>query len=323
MKLKKELEEMFCVIKKKIEDRCAKDIIMFWIDAVSYEQLSWMPFVYSKKDSSYFFENARTITPYTRPTMHAILQGVLRIEDYDLTQNEIDETNSEVIQDLQNAGYKFLYIGYLDSSNIPNKFKMKINTQVTCKKAYEVSACKVYWELLCNLLRISTPLYCIVHSVAETHKPYMSLALYQRQFRKLSDIFEQGQNKKSYKYLDEQLEFYSGLLSDNITKIYMSDHGDVNKWNFWDFTEHRIHPFFLIEGKKIPAKKVKEMFSYVNFKYIIKYLLKGDENNISKSIEDYAIIEDVDKYSSKLGLSDILHNNYLYFLCSIFGNYQT
>ena len=295
-RLQQDLENMFIEAKAKMQDRDGKDIVMFWIDAVPYMQLHWLPYIYAKKEKCCFFERAYTVTPYTHPTMHSLLQGVLRIEDYSITNEEIDESNSEIIQDLQKAGYDFLYIGYCGNKHLAEKFRIE-NSSVEHEVGKMTSACKIYWELLCRLLKNHKPLYCIAHSVVETHEPYIALSLGKKHSYKLSEIMNSGQHKKSYKYLNEQLEFYSRFLPDDMTKIYMSDHGDVFSVDTWKFTEERVHPFFLIESEKVPAKKVSGIFSYVNFKWIVKCLLNNQEKYLLQATTKYALIEDVDKYN--------------------------
>lgn len=304
--LKQSLFKMFNIIKKTLEYRKRQDIIMFWIDAVPYEKLSWLPFVYSKKDHTCFFKNAYTTTPYTHPTMHALFQGALRLENYSITQEEIDETNSEVIQDIQEANYSFFYAGYAGNKHISAKYRGE-NSSIEVNMIRMVSACKVYWEVMCCLLNSKNPVYCIAHSVAETHEPYMSLFLENNRSYKTSEVLEQKQNKKSYSYLNEQLEFYSNLLPDDMIKIYMSDHGNLLKLDTWQFREQRIHPFFLVEGKNIQANIINDIFSYINFKYIIKYILYEDERYLKKAISEYSVIEDVDRYSLKY-INSLLHS---------------
>lgn len=299
MGAKEGLEVLLSEVKAEISARDGKDIVMFWIDSVPYRQLSWLPFVYSKKDSSCFFEKAYSTVPYTHPIMHAFLQGALRIEDYDVTENEINETNSEVLQNLQKAGYEFIYIGYSGGKHIPERFQAD-NSFADSDLSKIASACKVYWELLCQLSGSSKPLFCIAHSVCETHDPFLGVSLWKNRSYKWSEIVGQRQDRKSYEYLNGQLEFYADFLSEGITKIYMSDHGSSIESDIYVFAEPRIHAFFLIEGKKVPVKKINKIFGYIDFRFIMKYLLYGKEEYLLKALNDYALIEEVDVYNANL-----------------------
>lgn len=296
--LKQNLVKMFETAKKEMAGRGDKDIIMFWIDAVPYMKLSNLPFLCSKKEKTCFFEYAYTTTPYTHPAMHALFQGALRIEDYQVTDSEINGTNSEVIRDLHNAGYGFQHIGYCGDKHFAEEFRL-VDESYVGDTGREISACMIYWELLCRLLKSEGPMFYIAHTIAETHEPCMALSLGENRTYKLSESIKRQQYKKTYCYFNEQLEFYSGLLTDGMAKIYMSDHGTNVDLDTWQFLEQRIHTVFMMEGKRVPVKSIKGIFSYVNFKYIMKYLLNGNEEYLAKAITDYSLVEDVDKYNIK------------------------
>lgn len=290
-----DLKTLFENIRNVLLKRNGKDIVMFWIDAVPYMQLKWLNYVYNKKETSCFFENVYTVTPYTRPTMHTLLQGNMIIDDYEKCIPEIDETNSEVIQDLQNAGYDYLYVGYNGTNNISPKYRME-NSDLDHEYAKMISACTIYWEMLCELVQCKNPVLCMVHSAVETHEPYISLSLDDTRSYQISEILEKGQNKQTYQYLDKQLEFYSSFLGEDMTKIYMSDHGNIIDWNKWKFTEQRIKTFFLIEGKKINPRYIRDIFSYKNFKHIVKWLLCNSMNDLQTALSDFAMVQEVDTW---------------------------
>lgn len=297
-RLEKNLKKMLETTKKEMIEREDKDIVMFWIDAVPYAKLSNLPFLSSKKEKACFFEKAYTTTPYTHPAMHALFQGRLRIEDYHVTDSEIDETNSEVIRDLQNAGYGFLHIGYCGDKHFAEKFRL-VDESYVGDTGREISACMIYWELLCRLLKTEKPMFYIAHTIAETHEPCMALSVKGNRTYKLSESIKLQQYKKTYSYFNDQLQFYSGLLPVGMKKIYMSDHGTNVELDTWQFMEQRIHTVFMIEGKKVPVKEIKGVFSYINFKYIVKYLLDGKQEDLNKAVTEYSLIEDVDKYNIK------------------------
>lgn len=295
--LQNDLQNLFANIQSVILKRGGKDIIMFWVDAVPYIQLEWLGYVYKKKETSCFFENVYTVTPYTRPTMHTLLQGNMIIDNYEECIPEIDETNSEVIQDLQDAGYDYLYVGYNGAGNISSEYRIK-NSDLDHEHAKMISACTVYWEMLCELAQCKKTVFCMAHSAVETHEPYISLSLDDMRSYQISEILEKGQNKQTYQYLDKQLEFYSGFLGEDTTKIYMSDHGNIVDWNKWKFTEQRIKTFFLIEGKRIMPRFIDDIFSYKNFKYIVKWLLHNSENDLQSALSDFAMVQEVDTWDS-------------------------
>lgn len=299
MGAKRNFEAVFLAVKSEISERGGKDIVMFWIDSVPYRQLSWLPFVYSKKDFSCFFEKAYSTVPYTHPIMHALLQGALRIEDYDVTEKEINEENSVVLQDLKEMGYEFMYLGYSGKKHIAERFQVD-NGTADSRLSKIASACLVYWELLCQLSCSNKPLFCIAHSVCETHDPFLGVSLWKTRSYKWSEIVGKRQDKKAYEYFNEQLEFYADFLPEEMTKIYMSDHGSSIDSDIYVFAEPRVHAFFLIEGKKVPVKKIDEIFGYKDFQYIMKYLLSGKEEYLLKALNDYALIEEVDVYNVNL-----------------------
>lgn len=293
--IKNELKKLLQEFTIMMDGRTGKDIIMFWIDAVPYSQVEWLQYVYSQKDESCFFENVYTVTPYTRPTMHTLLQGYSIIDDYDACAAEIDKTNSIVIQDIESAGYDYLYVGYNGTGNISEEYMINENC-LNHEYAKMVSACSIYWEMLCYLSVATKPVFYMVHSAVETHEPYIALNLDDLRSYQISKILETGQNKMTYKYLDGQVEFYSGLLGNNNIKIYMSDHGNIIDWNKWKFAEQRIKTFFMVKGKNIRKQNIQKILSYKNFKYIVKWLLFSDEAYLNQALSGEAYIQEVDTY---------------------------
>lgn len=290
-------EELFDKVKQVIAARTGKDIVMFWIDGVPYVRLEWLPFVYSKKEKSCFFEYVYTVTPYTHPTMHTMLQGALGMDDYDVCKQEITKENSEVIQNLEKAGYQYLYIGYEADKHISQEYRIERDISESHQEEM-VSACSMYWRMLCELINAEKPVFYMVHSVAETHYPYMALNLDDTRSYNPDVAFESGQTKLAYQYVDSQVEFYSEFLDNKITKIYMGDHG--MEFNQWRFVEERLRTFFLVEGEKIKSQKIGRIFSYQNFKSIVKWLISNADSELQEALSDYALVQDVDIYASAL-----------------------
>ena len=311
--IEEKLKELLEQVRQEMKHSSLQHIIMFWIDAVPYKNLEKLPFMYEKKDKSLFFERVYSSCPNTHPTMHAIMQRTDRIDDYSLTKKEIKKENSIVLQEIAEAGYEFAYMGYVGEKHIDPVY-IRIGKEENLYKddRFSIAACSIYWDTLKFLLQVQKPQFVIMHSICETHRPFISFGMdvdYSYQFKK---SLTTGQIIENYKYMNDQLKFYSTLFPEPIIKIYMADHGINVQRDEWNFLEDKMHTFCIIEGEKVKKEKVHKMISYKNFYLILQYILNGDETLLDKALSDYALIEDVDIYNLSRVNKIVAEKNQIY-----------
>lgn len=96
--------------------------------------------------------------------------------------------------------------------------------------------CDTYWKMLQKIIDTKVPLFVIVHTICETHRPFISFGVGENYSYKFKEAINSNQIECNYKYINEELKFYNEIIPNNIVKIYMSDHGINfmrNEWNFW------------------------------------------------------------------------------------------
>ncbi len=284
------LEQLFLKIKENLNKKHS-NIIMFWLDALEYDEDNDMPFLKGLSDKGLTFEQAFTVTPYTHFTAKTIFCKTKVVDDESYKMEDINKENSILIQYLEKKGYQFRYYGssgqYADelkANHIFNKF---------------ASASSMYWAMMKDMLQ-DEKLFCMVHELVETHYPFMSTDLEGNQCILSENIgiddesraaLRESQREPSRKYMDRQLEFYSEFLENQHARIYMSDHGHTLRGRF--------HTILKVVGEKIKPQKCNNMFSYINFYELVQYIIDKNQN-LDNLFSNYVEVQDVDYYNPKM-----------------------
>ncbi|MEG2838235.1 MAG: hypothetical protein RR892_01290 [Lachnospiraceae bacterium] len=271
--LTQEIQTLLSDIRETISRRKYKykDIIIHWIDQVPYNELELLPKLKSKISKEWMFNNAFTVTPYTTPTINTIFWKELRGITYEDTKYvERNWKESPLGVYLTKLGYYMEDIGGMEK-------RVKTGEKY-CKDHIEYSICATacYWESLVQLTCINQPLFMIVHTMCETHDPYLSPGLQQitpvYSFNNTYDnVYEQL--KISYGYLDDEVEFYSDIIGKDNISIYMSDHGKWEDTSLRRFYEKANHTFLAVTNIGIHTFE-KKIFSYFQFHELIQYLIE-------------------------------------------------
>lgn len=293
------IESLLNDVKKQIKSRKNRDIVTIWNDQLGFSELKSSNSLLKYSKESLFFENAYTMTPFTVPTLTEMLFGLKSIDDntYSMFGEKVlvsNSNNSKLICNVENAGYKFLYIGdEIDAVLFESKNTIVHNT-------YN-SACLRLVDLLQILLDSKESVCCILHELVETHNPYLSGELDNAKWYEWPTFADESeeqalkQAEKSLVYWDKQLEFYLDFLHDNCIKIFMSDHG--KRYNYQPiYKEGATHIIFFIQGKNVPIGSLDGMFSLYNYKDVIKKLLDEDFD-FSDVMSDYVLMQEVSIYS--------------------------
>lgn len=277
-------------IHAKIRERKQPDIIAFWTDAVSYFDLPNMPGLEAKINDGCFFERAYTNSPWTRPVMQAMFQKLLPIDGFPATQNIISGETSTFIPYLESKGYEFRWVSF-------PVWAMDPQYRISHVEQY-MSNSLIWWYGLQSLLVSERPCFYIFHFLIEGHHPTLSPDLTEFDLLR-PDLHAKGtkaleQRRNTLAYLDRCLMLYNWLLGTK-TQLFFSDHG-----SFWsdaaEWSEERLHVYFLILGKSVPRQKIKKFFSYLNFQELVQWLIEPEENSLDCALMDEAISQDVDYY---------------------------
>lgn len=282
-------------VKKQLRSRTQRDIIVVWNDQVGYCDLKHAVYMSKISENSMFFENAFTMTPFTMPVFYEMFQRLKSIDDgiYHRERSVTNAQNSEVIRDLEMAGYEFVYIG--DESSA-----MVFEADCTIPSYVYNSSCVRCVDLLQKLLDEKRPVCAILHALTETHNPYLSGELDSAMWYEWPR-FEGGteeialeQMKKSLAYWDKQLEYYMGFMPEACVKLFMSDHG--KRYNYQPiYKEPTTHILFFITGNDVPEKRCKKMFSLYDFCKVIRCIIKNDyqEDDI---FNEYVLMQETNMF---------------------------
>lgn len=284
----REIEILLAEMREHLYNREQKDIILMWMDAVSYGTGNDMPYLQKQIANGIHFENAYTVTPHTNPTAQTIFLGKKLLDDKLYELKKLTEKDSLVFGDLKEHGYAYKIIsGYFS-----------IFEQKLCSENYHelYAPCSViFWDVLYHLLNSEKPMFLLAHALMEGHAPHMTTKTEREDFSNWSYRLHKGHVE-----LDEQMNYYMDFLGDNAIKIFMSDHGQPN-------IKEKFHTYFVIVGKKYPPKAIKELFSYVDFSKLIHVILENDKLEEPLFEREYIEVQMLDRYNKKI-IGNIIKN---------------
>lgn len=304
-----ELQQLFVKIKRRVNSRRYNDIVINWLDALPYLHLPEFPFLQMEAGNGINFENAYTVNPWTTETMKTLLFGEYSIKDKAFQKDEFVTNETKLLRLLDMNGYTFAYLGM-------NKYaKMYDDKTITLPEFNfykDSSSISRQWDALNLLCKEERPLALMIHTVYETHEPYIcgEIEPFQK-FTCTEDDWEQEDCKKQAKisgqYVDNLLSFYSEYYGKNSIKIYMSDHGRITNSIM---RESRVHTIFIVNCPGVKGETIKGLFSLIDFNQVIECCLKKNFK-FQELVRDYIFVEALDYYNPeliKLVLNDPKYN---------------
>ena len=279
-----DIERLLDRIKKECNDKDYNNIIIFWLDALGYDNAQKMEYLQRQREHSVYFENAFTVTPYTRPTFNAIFRGIKQIDDKGYKERYIGEENSFLINDILEHGYDFGIISS-DEKDIDKKYS--IYSRIVEERLLPCS--EIYWDMLSQILNKDKPGVYVAHALVEMHGPKLSVR--RNNFEKDYENTEEVR-KLQLAELNDQLCFYDNLLGRNDYRIYMCDHGG-NPGGCCN----NVHVLLQVYYTKWKKDIIKKPFSYLDLHKVLNRLLEGKEIDDSVCERKYVPIQDVDFYN--------------------------
>lgn len=266
-------------IKATLSKRHQRDILMFWLDALPYDDACRLPFIESVMRSGVCFDNMYTVTPYTHSTLKTLFCGKKAVDDASYRWDTIGRENSIVLNELERNGYIFR-----DMMGRWRQFTSETKTDKYHKFFSAASEC--LWETLRGLLLSDgNSIFGITHITAEAHAPSFFTGIDD------ADVLDPYKRRKgALEALDRQLCFYLGFMPRDTIKILMSDHGRS------DFNT-RFHVIFTIQSENIRSRRIGEICSYIDFHKILSQLLENGDVDEKNLIREYAEVQDLDYYN--------------------------
>lgn len=275
---------------KELLKKRKKDIIFFWIDSISASERDKLGLYQKECEEGIFFENVYTHIPVTRETMFSIMSGMPFFESkaYEWT----DVAHGKNYKYLREMGYEVKDIGAQlisrETGVLPKKNPFSF---------YHPTSVRL-WTAMMELANADIEkLQCFfVHSVCESHNPYWGGKM-SRMVIGPRDPFV-GLDayidviKEAEKYQETQIRWYAELLSDECCKVYFSDHG--KGFPFW--AEDKVRTFLAINDKRFMPQKVKQLFSYLDFQKLFRFLIDPEKNPLETVQSEYALIQNDEPY---------------------------
>lgn len=257
--IKNLLEEM----KNVLEQRDKRDIMMIWLDALRYGMEKDMPFLSEEMQEGVFFKNAFTVDPWTIPVFRVCFTDQKDIGVGLHSHTYIRKEESSLCRIMEMKGYSFKVItGY---------FKGEIDGEWHYGECLDrwTPVSKILWNALCCLSESDSPVFMVIHEIAHTHDPFFASEMnLGDKLSGLSKKLTKNREHCAHRDVDMQLKFYMSFMREDISKIYMSDHGVGEPWEC-------MHTLFSIKSPLVKKGTVKEMFSYSNFDKAAVQLMEG------------------------------------------------
>ena len=278
-----EIKKLMDRIRENLTSRQENNIVIYWLDALPYEEAEKFGYLQSRRNHSLYFHNAYTVSPNTNAVCKSMFCGIQQVDDLGYNVKHVDLDNSSLLREIAEQGYHFCAIsGYLNRL-FATKFKCCTNI------ALKDPCSKVFWNLICQMLLSDQKTVYLAHSFVELHDPLLSVR---------RDRFEKRYDTESreslIEELDEQLRFYDELLGDRVYRIYMSDHG---KGGSGENIRRKNHVYFQVYHAMWKSRETKKLFCFLDFSQIVYQLLRESEIDDSAWNREYIPIQDVDYYN--------------------------
>lgn len=305
-KIQKYLDEL----KNKIDNK--KHIVVNWIDALRYDELTNMSFLEREVQNGISFEKMYTAAPYTSATLKTIFTGKHLIDDklYEMEDGK-EYSKSKLFYYLRRHKYKFL----CESARFNKKGKIFYDRSLEALNCFYIKGIYIPSTLLqfASVYRLSeenTKCFMLIHNLCETHAPWLNPFNGKRMPDKLEVIDYcneceaqdlMGQIIMSQKYLDSQLEYYNQFYRNIKYNIYMSDHGQGRREKSFAL-EGLSHVVFAINGRSIQKRlRVKTITSLTAFPEIIEKCLEEQIYDLDEINEnEYVMVQMDDVYSKNV-----------------------
>lgn len=288
----RELEELLCDIKRRLEKRKQIDIFLYWIDCIEKKDFYSMRWVGNRKNGR-IFHRAYTTMLKTTMVLRSIFTGKNAKAGrlFDLGKMSLDATVFAEYPSKQREIHAFSGV-----------FSEKLDDSImhpSCQYyGRDVPFTLLMWNAIDSTLTALHPCVNILHCM-ETHPDYLCGETQSWPFGiPFDELIPLGYSlncteiaKIARDYLDRQLEWYYSILSQNSINIYMSDHGPGD-----DLMEERFSNVpFKILGRNIAVGDEYRFFSYKNMYKLFDSIFHSD-GFTDDFFSDYAVIDYIDPY---------------------------
>lgn len=296
-----EVRELLKDIKKVISSKEKKDIVLYWIDAVSEGNSDGMDYINCMDNKAFCYKNAVGVSNVTRSELDALIsQNIPLKSEASINKKEIKE--GIVFDILKENNYSFSYYGFVEF------MEEKYRGTVFQDEEAMISSQNIF-DMMCDIAIDRKPGLRLCH-LMNGHEPFLSGRLEGNRIHRHiagqgGELYhnmpdrEKKQREDALKYLDVLIEKYDQIITTDAT-IYFSDHG-IGQVN--SKLPSMVHLIMKIKSKKVDVGYTEKALSICSFYKIIKALI--EEKHCGKDImesfaTDKAIIQLLPIYSERL-----------------------
>ncbi|GED14541.1 sulfatase-like hydrolase/transferase [Aneurinibacillus migulanus] len=329
-----ELNTLLLSLKEILKARVYRDVTVFALDSLRFEdvipndtkQKSLMPHLYKLSKNSITFTNSFSTSTYTYGCMGPMFTNKLPFQELEYKKRRIDFDQSKLLTTLLEQGYEFYYLGIVDFFPQDLRVRKVFFHESSSHKEEHISRLKknfaknlpisrMLWSYFCELVKLEKPVFAFIHTDC-IHLPYISNyheelympwnpVFYVKNRKELqSELFTMdNQYKESLSYLDNQLDFYMGFLSNATITVTYGDHGQSLGENgifgpLFGWHDSTIHVPLIISNRKLGSLTHTNLFSMVDFGKQILSLVQEGKLEVKET--EFVIIQRDPIYNEKL-----------------------
>lgn len=267
-------------VKEKLAERKQKDLLVFWIDQMRFQDLDRTCYMKNLKGETLYFENAFTQNLQTSTTMLNMFTGKDLVDDRLYCESCVTKENSRLYKLLCQNGYDFRYIG-IGTKQV----RVQQVDTYQCEKNHFLLPMNC-WKLSMDLLQNQGKSMYICHSF-EVHEPHYcgDTQNIGDDIKKLDFVSYQKRYYDCLDYVDKQFAWYDKFLCcPDCHKIIMSDHGqgliETYEWEKQEgkfpngrWHDDALHTVLIVKTPLLKPRLVQGLFSLEQFSELIETLL--------------------------------------------------
>lgn len=319
-----EVSGLLLELRQVIARKKEKDIVMYWLDAFSYEEDAKLLYWHSVNKDALVFKRSFAINNVTRNIIRALFCQKMPAETLGKSKQTED---APLIDMLAERGWKFQYYG------IERVFAKKY-TRTVAEEEYHLVSSESYWKMVCDMAESAEPAFRLIHLMG-MHPPYLSAEIDGERFIPLHDAYcspgeeiqkaRKQQRISAMQYEDRQLAFYDTLINVQAA-IYFSDHGCIEYTTDNYAVLH--HNILKVKSERIKPGVNKQIFSPLDFQKLIQKLIGGGAWDLDGISSGYVFLQNFPIYNKDyvktfysqtrfeehmLGYNGIVKDDYIFF----------
>ncbi|THF80789.1 sulfatase-like hydrolase/transferase [Cohnella fermenti] len=296
LKIIDEIKDMLHNANKRAANRTTKDLLLFVIDSLRYEDVDKLSYLKDLRQHSIQFNRAYSVSTYTSASYRGMFSETLH-DGNDYSYKEIDGSTSSLLSWLNDHNYKTFTHGGVKISGVENFINVAYPGNIMHPMTFR------WWDAFCQLVDCEDPQAHIIN-ISEAHFPFMccndspTLNLTYNVYYSYNDPTRDvsgsiRQLDESISFINHQLNRISQYFASNTTLVFCSDHGTKvggPVGHVVTCEEDIIHVPLIINSPNTEPEIITSLFSLKRLCDLIKGLLQ--DNQIEEELfSDHVVVE--------------------------------